>query len=127
MAKSFISAAERALIKGCAEQGVGIDDLGNGSTFRFVPTEHGGDPYKGRRDEGPSGRGTLPGTVQPWFRKLKLRNYTPPSLSLAPMYGQPMKGDDGDLTAARRRYADGDPAPLRKWLAEDCARRKLGL
>ena len=121
MVKVGISAAERALIKGCAEHGVGIDDLGNGSTFRFVPAK----PKPPSDYAKPSGRGSTATPCQPWAKKLK--NWKPSRMSLDPMYTTPMAGDDCELTEARRRYANGNPAPLRAWLAEDCARRRLGL
>ena len=112
MAKVGIGAAERALIKGCAEQGVGIDDLGNGSTFRFVPFERAVAETDYAK---PSGRGSTAAPCQPWARKLK--NWKPPRLSLDPMYKVPMTGDDAALTRARFLYAQGYPAQLREWLA----------
>ena len=126
MPRVGISAAERALIKGCAENGVGIDYIGDHAPrFRFVPAKRSSDPYQGREDSKPSSRGSTVTPCQPWAKKLK--GWKPSRMSLDPMYGQPMRGDDCELTEARRCYANGNPAPLRAWLAEDCARRRLGL
>lgn len=111
MVKIGIDAAERALIKGCAEQGVGIDDLGNGSTFRFVPAERAAKEINYAK---PSSRGSTAAPCQPWARKLK--NWKPARMSLDPMYNVPMAGDDIALTYARRRYHDGYPKPLRAYL-----------
>ena len=110
MVKVGIDAAERALIKGCAEQGVGIDDLGNGSTFRFVPAVK-AEPSGSAK---PTSRGSTVSACQPWAKKLK--NWRPARMSLDPMYNVPMAGDDDDLTYARRCYHRGQPEPLRAYL-----------
>ena len=128
---SFISAAERALIKGCAEQGVGIEGLPGAPGFRFVPAgdmagqevEHCARSHYGQKysqpvqHEGkPSNRGSIRGTVAKGFPKLK--NWTVPSYSLAPQYNTPMRGDSAELTDARRSWHNGNAGPLREYLLE---------
>ncbi len=109
--KSAVSAAERAMIKGCAQSGVEIVSLGNGSTFRFTPSALAKKPD----DCGPSKR-TLTSKRKPWAKGFK--TWKPASLE----YGAydmciPMRGDSAELTEARKAYGEGDPQPLRDWLA----------
>jgi hypothetical protein len=118
---SFISAAERALLKGCAEHGVGIEGLPGAPRFRFTPSERSGNAYEGREASKPSSRGSIPGHKAKGFPKL--RNWSAPKLPLAPLYNAPMKGDDGALTEARRSWHNGNPAPLREYLADQAEAR----
>ena len=132
---SFIPAAQRQLIKDCAEHGCGIEGLVDAPNFRFTPaadmigesaTNVWGHefPYvaKPLHDGKPSSRGSVRGTVAKGFPKLK--NWTVPSYSLAPNYNIPMNGDDPDLTDARRSWHRGNPDPLRVYLAEQAEARR---
>lgn len=107
-----ISAAERALIKSCAENGVGIENLGNGSTFRFMPKAKGSNAYAA-----PSGRGTYAPSCKPGCLCRKMRTWKPARLSLSPQYTIAMAGDPSELTKARADWAKGDATKLIQYLS----------
>lgn len=114
-------AANKKLIASCAANGVAIEGLEGASRFRFYPVERARDSFKGRDDGGPSGRGSvLCGRAKPKH----IKNWNPARTSLDPQYEIAMAGDDRALTKARRAYAQGDPDPLRKYLAEQAAARR---
>lgn len=97
----------KAVIASAAAHGAGIDYLPDAPRFRFVPNG------PAARDSGkPSTRGQFS-----YPNRLKLKNWRPTPLSLAPQYDVAMAGDDYALTDARRAWAKGNPVPLRKWLA----------
>ena len=41
------------------------------------------------------------------------------------MYRHPMRGDSEELTKARKAWADGDPQPLRNYLAKQAEENRL--
>lgn len=104
-----ISAAERALIKGCAENGVGIENLGNGSTFRFIPAA----TKQPNPHCAPSNRGSF---TPPLDGRPRYRTWSPASLSLNPQYKTPMRDDPPELTKARKAWAEGDATKLAAYL-----------
>lgn len=109
-----IDPAQRALIKSCAEHGVEIVDLGNGSTFRFIPAIIEPSPAAP-----PSSRGSFtPKCRKPGCPCRKARTWKPEKLSLAPQYKVRMRGDPLGLTVARAAWADGDAKELIDYLAE---------
>lgn len=103
----------KALIAQCAEFGVGIDALpeygGRFPRFRFMPVAE--PPLHNGR---PSGRGLVSAGAR---NPHGVKNWSPSKLSLNPMYGCPMIGDDWDLHKAKAEWAKGDPSLLRNWLA----------
>lgn len=117
-------AATKALIKSCAEFQVRIEGLEDAPSFRFIPHDNPLDPYNGRTDGPPSGRGSF----SPKAKPKGITTWTPTTLSLAPNYQVPMAGDDPALTHARARWAQGFPELLREWLeANRTAQPELSL
>jgi hypothetical protein len=113
----------KEIIAACVESGAGIDFLPGAPRFRYVPREREGgdsftpdDLYSGL----PSKRGSIAcGKGNP----LKLKNWNPSRLDANPMYHVPMAGDSKALTEARRAWSEGNPNPLRQYLAGEAKRR----
>lgn len=99
----------KAVIAAAAMAGAGIDFLPDAPNFRFEPVEnlplHNGKP---------SSRGKFA-----YQNRLKLKNWLPTGLDLAPQYNCPMKDDPWQFHAAKQAWHGGNPVPLRKWLAEN--------
>lgn len=101
--------ATLALIKAAAEAGVEIE-LEDHPNFRLIP----GKPVV--VDAPPSKRPSA--TFKRPAHMRGLRSWSPAGLGWGPDdYTIPMAGDDPDLTFARGEWSQGNPAPLREYLA----------
>lgn len=69
----------------------------------------------------PSSRGNAPGTVA---RSIRSTWYRPPALSLAPGYYVRLTDTPDELNDARRDWHEGNPKPLRDWLADTAGERR---
>lgn len=100
-----------------ANEGVDWGQLEKAPRFKLVPA----DKPKELVDAKPSKRGTV-ACRDAWNLK-STSGWKSPSISLEPMYHAEMAGDSHTLTYARGQWHQGNPAPLREWLAD---RRWLG-
>jgi hypothetical protein len=90
-------------------------DLPDAPGFRFTPVESVA-LYHGK----PSARGNYA-----YSARGKFKNWKPAGISLAPNYTVPMLGDSWELHSARGKWArDGNPEPLREYLAETADERR---
>lgn len=115
MCKSFIPAAQRALIRSAVQAGASIEYLEGAPRFRFVPVA------KAPEDYGKPSKRTLAFKRKPHMKGL--RTWRSPGLE----YGEadmriPMRGDPAGLTKARKAWGNGDPMPLRQWLSSQATK-----
>jgi hypothetical protein len=120
VASHFRIAPGKAFIKAAVVGQVPIDGT-NGPLFEMGLHRFRFTPAGGAREEfcKPSGRGSY---SYPDTRKLK--TWKPAGISLAPMYSTPMAGDGWRQNDRRKAWANGDPQPLRDWLAETADERR---
>ena len=115
--------SRRALkaIKAAVKTGASIDKDPDAPRFRYIPIELPADPFGFRQpDAGPSKRKlfNFPNN------KGRFKTWSPAKIESNGDYTVPMRGDDHEMTRARREYAEGDPTSLRKLLAARAAERR---
>ena len=111
--RSRIGGKEAIKAMVAANEGIDVGQLSDAPSFRFVP---------GKVDEKlpdyakPTGRGTIKcgNGARPFKSDWGWR---PARLSLDPQYSIAMTGDNKALTEARSAWANGNPKPLRAYLA----------
>ncbi|WP_152569507.1 MULTISPECIES: helix-turn-helix domain-containing protein [Sphingomonas] len=116
---------QKALIRSCMLDGVGIEGLDDMPAFRFVP------PAETARFK--EGQSAYAKPSRRSYAAHKCRNrgcachkskwYRHAPMTLAGDYLVPMAGDDCDLSDARKAYHNGEPQPLRDWHLEAATER----
>jgi antitoxin (DNA-binding transcriptional repressor) of toxin-antitoxin stability system/DNA-binding transcriptional regulator YiaG len=118
--------AQKALIRACMEAGVGIEFLDDHApAFRLVPPPETERDREAKAEHAkPSKRATAkvkcanracPCHKSKWFKHRHIEQGAD--------YRTPMAGDDAALTKARKAYNDGNPVPLRAYLADTAGER----
>jgi hypothetical protein len=116
-----ISAADRrarAIISACVASGAGIEFLPDAPRFRYDPAS--GSTQRTLYHGPPSSRGSVPCGKN----RHGLKNWSPSKLDASPQYNLAMRGDPPELTEAREAWHQGNPIPLRVYLAEEAKARR---